>query len=66
MIKQDVVYDVATADTIKELNRIVNEALLKGWELVGGVSCSKAVDQGRYEYLFSQAVIRPRTISDTL
>jgi hypothetical protein len=65
-MKQDMVYDVAVADTSKELVAIVNRALAQGWELVGGVSCSKAVDQGRYEYLFSQAVIRPRTISDTL
>ncbi len=58
---QDVVYDVVNADSIKNLTRDVNAALLAGWELVGGVSCAISRDQGYTEYLFTQAMIRPRT-----
>lgn len=51
-------YTVISADTIAALNTRVNEFLLKGWELSGGVCvCYVPVYLGRPEkILYSQAL----------
>ncbi len=51
-------YQVIDADDIEALVELVNEAIADGWKPQGGVASTKAVDQGRCDYYYAQALIK--------
>jgi hypothetical protein len=51
-------YQVIESRDRETVEELVNEALAEGWKLQGGVSASLAVDQGRYDYYYAQALIK--------